>query len=363
MKLSPEPPLWPPAPPLFYTVRSAAEILTLKLDPHDCLFGDRLLTKGGRLLIAGPPSIGKSRLLLELAVAAILGEKWLGVPTHARGLPWLILQTENSNRRLQTDLKILVKQYGDGFVKNLFIHTMDTDMDAVVGLESNRDKIAQAIQMYQPEIVAIDPLRDFAIGDLNSDADMTATCAALGQVVRQGNAQRALIIVHHALTGRAGVIKAIGWDRAGFARNSKVLAGWVRGQINIAPGSPDDNDTLVIGCGKVADGKPFTPFAVQRNAETGIYEALPDFDFEAWEREISSRTKSGGVRSSYTIKEAFEKLTDFKGWAFGKLKEEIISKIGCSDTKAKELIKEGRQRGAWHKARRTGHYTKGASLD
>jgi hypothetical protein len=333
----------------------------MELDEYDCLIGDRLLTKGGRLLIAGPPSIGKSRQLLDLAVASILGRDWLGIQTYACGARWLVLQTENSNRRLQTDLKTLVKQYGDGFLSNLFIHNTDTEMDAVVGLQLNCDKIARTIQAYQPDIVAIDPLRDFGIGDPNSDADMTATCTTLGQVVRRGNAQRALIILHHALTGRTGAIKAIGYDRAGFPRNNKTLVGWVRGQINISPGSPHNNDTLVISCGRNADGREFKPFAVQRNAETGIYEILPGFDFDGWEREIS-RGKSGGVRPSYTISEAFEKLPDFARWTHGKLREEIIKKLGCSDTKAKQLIKEGLERDAWHKTRRSGHYTKCASL-
>jgi hypothetical protein len=110
--------------------------------------------------------------------------------------------------------------------------------------------------------------------------------------------------------------------------------------INIAPGSPNNNDTLVIGCGRVADGKEFAPFAVRRNAETGIYEALPGFDFEAWEREISTR-RSGGVRRNLTIREAFEKLPDFKNWTFGKLKEEIITTLCCSDTKAKHGTRRG----------------------
>jgi hypothetical protein len=51
-----------------------------------------------------------------------------------------------------------------------------------------------------------------------------------------------------------------------------VLAGWERSQINIAPGSPDSNDKLVVACGKNNDGKEFPMFAAELNKRTMIYE-------------------------------------------------------------------------------------------
>jgi hypothetical protein len=101
------------------------------------------------------------------------------------------------------------------------------------------------------------------------------------------------VTLHHALTGRAGEAKAIGWDRASFGRNSKVLHSWTRGQINVTPGSPDSNDVLVLSCGKCSNGKEFAPFAVRLNPATMIYERDPDFDLAAWETEINGSSKSG----------------------------------------------------------------------
>jgi len=333
----------------------------MKLDEKDCLLGDRLLEKGSKLVLAGQPGVNKSRLVLQLAAASCSGKEWLGFPTFACDMIWLIMQTENSVRRLQMDLRILVKQYGRGFLKQVVIHTLENDMDGLVGLQGNYDRLARTMQRFNPDIFVVDPLRDFGIGDLNTDRDMSLTCLTMGQLVRQGNPQRALIVVQHALTGRAGAIKAVGYERIGFARSNKVLAGWTRAQINIAPGAPDNNDTLVIGCGKNSNGREFMPFAVRRNG-AGIFESFPDFNLEAWMREVSTKSRSGSPYKHYSLAEAHGALPDFESWEYGHLVQEIMDKLRCGRTRATELVREGLAHGAWHQARRSKRYTKGASL-
>ena len=69
----------------------------------------------------------------------------------------------------------------------------------------------------------------------------------------------------NALTGRGGAAKVTGHDRASFARNSKVMHAWTRGQINIAPIDPDDNSRLIVACGKCSNGKEFEKFAIKLN--------------------------------------------------------------------------------------------------
>jgi hypothetical protein len=107
----------------------------------------------------------------------------------------------------------------------------------------------------------------------------------LAKIVRTGNPHRALITLHHALTGRAGAVKAFGLERSGFARNSKALLGWARAQINVSPGLEDSNEILILTCGRNSNGKEFPPVAVRRN-EAGIYEADPDFDLAAWREHV-----------------------------------------------------------------------------
>jgi len=334
-----------------YTVRSALEILSLKLDEHDNLFGDRLLTKGGKLVIAGQGDIGKSRLLLHLAAALIVHKPFLGLETHAKHPRILILQTENNNRRLQFEIGKLREAYGAEFLHNLFLHAVEADDDGLVQLDVNRAKIENTLAEYKPDIVAFDPLRDFGIGNLDSDVDMSHTCKVLGQIVRKGNPDRATIIVHHARTGKGGI--SLKYDKASFARNSKALFGWTRGQLNIMPGTPT-YDKLVIDCGKNNDGKHFEMFTVKLNPRTMMYEVDTDFDFDAWQTDMASKTSN--AKQTFTLKdlEDMEEVT----LPYNKMVDAIIDHVGCRRTKAKDLLEVGQKKGVFRYNRSGKDYTK-----
>jgi hypothetical protein len=207
------------------------------------------------------------------------------------------LQTENSNRRLQTDLAHFEKWVGPADWKkvceHLFIHTLENDADTMLSLDNNSavERLEYAIKDTVPDFVVWDVLRDFGIGDLNKDQDMGDTLQTIARLTRKGDIQRKRIpvVLHHAGTGKAGAAKAVGYDRSSHGRNSKVLFGWARSMINIAPGSPDENPPLVISCGKNNNGAMFPAFAARFNPETHIYELHPDFDLEAWTADVSGK--------------------------------------------------------------------------
>ena len=56
------------------------------------------------LTFLGAGGIGKSRLVMQLAVCSILGRDFIGMETVGCDHGWLFLQSENSNRRLSRDL-------------------------------------------------------------------------------------------------------------------------------------------------------------------------------------------------------------------------------------------------------------------
>ena len=208
---------------------------------------------------------------------------------------WLFIQAENSCRRLQADLEPLRRWAGDKWAdldQNLFIHTIENDDDGFLCLANpeTQDAIRFLIDATQPDVIVFDPLKDFATGDLNKDSDMTDSCRVIAQLTRRGNPDRACVVLHHAITGKSGAARAVGYDRSSFGRNSKVLQAWTRAQINVAPGSADSNEVLVVSCGKLSNGKEFAPYAVRLNQETMIYELDPKFDFAAWESETTGRT-------------------------------------------------------------------------
>lgn len=337
------------------TIRAPDELLGLTFDDSDRILGDRLLATGQSLVIAGAGSIGKSRLLLQLAVAVITGRQFLGFETRGESLRWLILQAENSNRRLQSDLAALRQWAGTDWPRvnrQLAIHTLESDADGFLSLDNNhaQRRIAAAIRDSAPDVVVWDSLYNFGIGDLNRDEDMAATLLAISRLSRAGNPDRAIVTLHHALTGKAGAARATGFDRASFGRNSKVLHSWTRGQLNIAPGSPNSNDALVLSCGKCSNGKEFAPFAIRLDPKTVLYELAPDFDLSSWQADIAGKQDREPLMTPDRVRELCN-----GAMSKAELAKAIVADCGCGRASAYRHIQQaGRARKIhWSKASET----------
>ncbi|MFO1482398.1 MAG: AAA family ATPase [Verrucomicrobiaceae bacterium] len=281
------------------TVRRIAEIMAYQPDDADLILADGYLCKGERTVWLGQGGLGKSRLSIQLACCCTLGRDFLGVETRGKGQRWLFLQTENGLRRLKQDLEHMRLAYSAAewshIEEHVFFHTLESDEDGVILLneEAHFARAAEVITRVNADVVVIDPLRDSHGGDLNGDQEMTSATRNLTRLAKvEGRTDRGLLVLHHALTGKAGAGKATGFDRSSFGRNSKVLQGWTRAQINIAPGSANNNNLLVIASGKNNNFKEFSPFAIELDELTMTYQVKEDFDMEAWQAEISS-TKTG----------------------------------------------------------------------
>jgi hypothetical protein len=277
------------------TLRRPDEILAMTFDDSDRILGDRILASGQSLVISGQGGIGKSRLLLQMAVACLGGLPFIGFETRGQELKWLILQAENSNRRLKDDLAALRLWIGPDHWPQvnagLTIHTLETDLDGFLSVSSPKAQLAikAAVESTMPDVVVFDSLYNFGAGNLNSDEDMAETLLTLARLAKAGNPRRAIVILHHAGTGRAGAARAIGFDRSSFGRNSKVLHSWTRAQLNIAPGSPDEDAVFVVSCGKISNGKEFPMFAIRLHPDTMIYAPDETFDLSQWQSEVTGK--------------------------------------------------------------------------
>jgi len=78
----------------------------------------------------------------------------------------------------------------------------------------------------------------------------------------------------------------VGWDKASYGRNSKVLHSWTRAQINLAPRSADDSNLLIMSCGKNNNGRIFPEVGLRFDEELGIYVKDESFDPEEFREEI-----------------------------------------------------------------------------
>ena len=280
------------------TVRTPSELIGMTFDDTDNYFGDRILAAGQPCTLLGPGGVGKSRLSLQWAVCMITGLDFLGLPTRAKDKKWLFVQTENSNRRLHYDLKRIVTALAlkSGEIaaldRCLFIHTLENDADSFLNVLNPEIYAAvnRLVQEVQPDFVQWDPLNSFSVNDLNSDMDMRAVVLAISTLTRAGNLSRVPLLLHHSLTGKIGAARAVGWDKASYGRNSKVLQAWTRAQINLAPRSGDDPNLLIMSCGKNNNGGLFSDLGLRFDEQLGIYVEDYSFDPEEFRREVGIST-------------------------------------------------------------------------
>jgi hypothetical protein len=311
------------------TLRSPDELLAMTFDDSDRIIGDRLLATGQSLAICGAGGIGKSRLLLQMAVACLGGLPFVSFETRGQEKKWLIIQAENSNRRLKEDLAALRLWIGPEHWQQvnagLLVHTLESDVDGFLSLDNPeaQTRIAAAIASFKPDVVCFDSLYNFAAGDLNSDRDMADTLLTISRLTKTGNPSRACVLLHHSLTGKHGAARSLGYERASFGRNSKVLHSWTRAMVNIAPGSPDSNDALVITCGKMSNGKEFSPFAV-RLCDSMIYAVDETFDLAGWQSDVTGKSTAAPM-TPQRVKELCR-----AGMTKGTLAKAVMDDCGCS---------------------------------
>ncbi len=333
------------------TFRSIVEIMAYQPDENDLILSDGYLCKGERSTWLGQGGLGKSRLSIQLACCCTLGRDFLGVETRGKGQRWLFLQTENGLRRLKYDLEHMRLGYSAAewlhVQDHIFFHTLEADEDGVILLneEEHFARAAELIIRVDADVVVVDPLRDSHGGDLNGDQEMTSATRNLTRLAKVGGrTDRALLVLHHALTGKAGAGKATGFDRSSFGRNSKVLQGWTRAQMNIAPGSADNSDVLVIASGKNNNFKEFPPFAIELDPRTMSYQVKPDFDMEAWLAEITGTkksTKKAGEDEILTVLHAAGGRLEKK-----KLIEQARARTGRGEVHLRKVIGEMTEAGS-----------------
>ncbi len=157
----------------------------------------------------------------------------------------------------------------------------------------DRVLIAETLEERRPDIVAIDPMRDVTSGDLNSDVDMTAACKGIKQTLGKYNTKATPLVCHHGRTGTIEASKVFGGDAGSFARNSKVLYGWLRSQINVASAGVNHPGTVIFGCGKCSDGPEWDPFAAKLDPATMLYHRVEKFNFDEWIEDMNEQAKKG----------------------------------------------------------------------
>lgn len=295
-----------------FTILSATELLAKEIPPKINILGDGIITLGQLTTLIGQGGTGKSRIAMQIALSQVLGWTFAGFSTHPKPLKHLLIGTENSIHRQQSDLRRMTAAL-DGAQRELlgqylYFHVVDQIDDAFINLGSLeiRNKWLASLDAIRPDCIYVDPFGEVNVGDINKDADVRQTLRELTKICRRYNPDSAIIIVHHGRTGRQNIAQAVGWDKGNFALGSKALYSGSRSQVNIAPADPNDHSRIVISSGKSNDTKPFDPVGLKLDDVTMLYAVDHAFDLNSWKDDVEGK-HSG---QSASIKDVIVALQD-----------------------------------------------------
>ena len=130
-----------------YSTADALDIEADDSEPPEEIWGGLRLAPGQLMEVIGGSGLGKSRMMLNLAVNQVLGRDFAGLPTCRRPLKWLFYGNENGFYRYRNDLRQMLKSCTaderERLRGHIFLPTMSKPMDAHVSFsdEENRVKL------------------------------------------------------------------------------------------------------------------------------------------------------------------------------------------------------------------------------
>jgi len=300
------------------------------------------LTKGELTTLIGQGGLGKTRLALWLAICQITGRKWCGLDTAGEPQKWLLLGDENSIARIKGDLQRILSNLSpsecvkvDEFLRLHAVLSLE-DADLNLGDAVTQARVALTVETESPGGIVADPLVNFAPGDISKPGEMKEAIRLLASTIRKAAPNAALVLLHHARTGRANIAQGIGWNAANFATGGKPLFAAARCQMNLMPGKSEDDTRLVLSCAKANNCQRFETRGLVFDPQRFTYTVDQDFDSDTWLADVEGRRTAGS--SLCTVREVVSAVQD--GYSTTKaLVEHLCDAYQTSKSTVERLIK------------------------
>jgi hypothetical protein len=303
-----------------FTIKSPNEFLDANFDHLNSLLGNGIIRLGMLVSMIGPPGVGKTRSVLWMCLCMITGRKFCGLDTTNKPPKILFLSSENGELRWQTDLRKYRASFSDSDWKmineklRIFALTPEEDSNMMLSEGDAVFRLDMTLDAEKPDFIVFDPFANMVAGDENKNADVTQTLNILRKLVQKNCPLAAVMIIHHSRTGAANVAQAGDNFNAGnVARGGKALYGSVRAEVILMPGDREDETKLVLFCGKANDARKFKDRGVKFDPETFIYEEDPDFDVEAWRKDVNGKCGNASTLSIKDVVEAVQELCPAPG--------------------------------------------------
>jgi hypothetical protein len=260
-----------------YKVASLAEITAAPPEEATFLVDQGILPRGGRLLIAGKPKIGKSLLVDNLALSLAAGIPFLGRFPVDHPTRVLLLDRELSKWSLFKRLSELV-EHRPGYraaLDNLLV-----DHDHLIRLDQkNAFEVLQAlVEQNGAEVVILDTAYKFFAGDVESSSSLMKGFEVLDKLIHHTDAS--VVMTHHLRKGQA----ARGKENTDVAdpdavAGSFLWTGWPNATIllNFLDRSVENPFNAVATFTAFRDHAAPDPLALYRGKESIAYSAVTDY--------------------------------------------------------------------------------------
>jgi len=172
---------------------SVQRLLDLKLLKPK-FYIENLLHEGETVAVAGRPKVGKSRLVMQVALALVNGESFLGCKV-ARPLTVLMVDFENRLAALSERFR-LMNGSADGYRRLYIWSAASLASDLPDATAEGQKRLLQYVEQVRPDVLIVDPWRLWLGGDENSAPDVVRGLKILASL-RERLPHLAVIIVHH----------------------------------------------------------------------------------------------------------------------------------------------------------------------
>lgn len=285
-----------------YTTRNPFEILSDAREEPPEIWGGLTLQRGQLMEVIGSSGLGKSRLMVNLAINQILGRDFAGMPTYSTPLTWLFFGNENSFFRYRHDLRkmmsILKTEEKEKVFSHLWLPTVENPGDSYLSFadDDNIEKFKATIRQRKPDVLVLDPWGAIIDGDELSDQDVRHTLSTLLSAISECSQDKPLpvIILNHSRMGANETVKASGPEAANFGKNSKAIFTVMRNVWNLRRGSEEGAEMPIVEFihAKCSDRKLYPKSAVELDPNTLHYNHLPNFNHELWQSELEKEAYS-----------------------------------------------------------------------
>ena len=300
---------------------STADALDIEADesePPEEIWGGLRLAPGQLMEVIGGSGLGKSRMMLNLAVNQVLGRDFAGLPTCRRPLKWLFYGNENGFYRFRNDLRQMLKfcssEQRERLRGHIFLPTMARPKDVYVSFadEENRVKLKTTIRYRDADVVVLDPWGAVIDGDELDDGDVRKTIFEIMDILA-ANVEKptAGIILNHSRNGARELADAAGFSAANYGKNSKAIFSVMRNVWNLRPAHIADQITKIeLIHAKSSDFAAYEPRAVDFDPRTFTYDLDPTFDHVAWQYELEELKRKGASLTPAQRTDAYKRQGD-----------------------------------------------------